>query len=392
MTVEEKAYWLWFAMVKGVSYAEKMDIIRVVKSPSCFFHYSASAISKIFPNNKAVSLLCKSAGQGIAAYLDAAGKYKTVSILEDSYPFMLRETDSPPIVLFYEGNLSVLNKRCIGVVGMRAASKRGMFTAESYAQKLVSSGFTVVTGGARGIDTCAINGALASGGNVCVVLGCGIDKCYPSENKELFEEVKRHGVVISELMPNTPPLKHNFPVRNRIISGLCEGVLVVEAGEKSGALNTATHAATQNRDVYVTLGVGDEYYSGCKKLLDDGAILASSPYDIIDKEGFSAYDGVIIKQKYYVSKASEEAVITEDVNSDAHIKNEVSDINGEREALLAPDRQILEYLSLGTSIHADELMRLTGMVPAQFNSRLAVLEMNGYVEVLPGKLVRLFRG
>lgn len=193
---------------------------------------------------------------------------------EEGYPALLCQTREPPPVLFVRGSLAGEDWRAIAVVGTRRASGYGRFHAERLAGELVAEGFTVVSGLARGIDEAAHRGALRAGGRTLAVLGCGPDRVYPAENSPLAEEIARQGAVLTEFPPGVPPLPENFLWRNRLIAGLALATVVVEAGERSGAINTALHASDAGREVFAVPGeVGRLGSAGCHALLRAGATL-----------------------------------------------------------------------------------------------------------------------
>lgn len=210
-------------------------------------------------------------------------KYCGVLCQEDAgYPALLREIAAAPPLLYYDGDPSVAGRPAICVVGSRRSSRRGLITARELAFELSRRGILVVSGMARGIDSIAHDGALQEEGGTCAVLGCGIDIVYPPENAALALEITRHGCVFSEFPPGTPPMKQHFPRRNRILSGLSLGVVVVEAGLESGAMNTARWAADQGREVFAVPGPIDQEGSrGPHRLIKEGACLVESVDDIL---------------------------------------------------------------------------------------------------------------
>ena len=191
---------------------------------------------------------------------------------EESYPALLREIPFPPAVLFYDGDLATLRNPCVAVVGTRKATSYGRKAAREIAQSLAARGATVVSGLARGIDAAAHEGALLAG-TTAAVLGSGVRRVYPAEHEGLaLRVVAGGGCVISEFLPWDAPERHHFPRRNRIISGLCRAVIIVEAGRRSGALITADFALEQNRDVYAVPGsIYSDASDGCNGLLHSGA-------------------------------------------------------------------------------------------------------------------------
>lgn len=204
------------------------------------------------------------------------------------YPDALCEIFDPPIVLYYRGTM-IPDARRVAMVGSRRCSSYGEGIAQHFARDFVAAGLTVVSGAARGIDTNAHKGALRGGGRTAAVLGCGIDIAYPRENRRLLEEIAEHGVVISEYGPGVQPLPAFFPARNRIISGLSEGTLVVEAARRSGSLITAELALSEGRNVYAVPGsIWSASSAGCHHLIQQGAKLVTAPPDVLEDYGVEA--------------------------------------------------------------------------------------------------------
>ena len=203
-----------------------------------------------------------------------------------SYPRMLREIHDPPGILFVRGNILPPDAIAIAIVGSRHATQYGLSQAERLAGSLARAGITIVSGLARGIDSAAHRGALAAGGRTLAVLGSGVLNMYPPEHAELAVEVAAQGAVMSESPPLSPPLSGAFPQRNRIISGLSLGVLVVEASTQSGALISARHAMEQGREVFAVPGrVDNRMACGCHRLIRDGAKLVETADDILEELG-----------------------------------------------------------------------------------------------------------
>ncbi len=202
------------------------------------------------------------------------------------YPRLLREIPDPPIALFSKGTLLDQDQLAIAIVGTRHATHYGRRQAEHLARGLAHAGLTIVSGLARGIDAVAHRAALATGGRTIAVLGSGLENVYPPEHASLAAEIPTAGVVMSELPPRQTPMSGTFPQRNRLISGLSLGVIVVEAAERSGALITASHAAEQGREVFAVPGPADSRTShGCHRLIRDGATLVESVADVLEELG-----------------------------------------------------------------------------------------------------------
>jgi len=206
-----------------------------------------------------------------------------LNINSHKYPPILKNYSGMPEVLYATGDLSIFDMPALAIVGTRAPSEYGKKITKGYAHFLSKSGVVVVSGLARGVDTIAHHEALAAGGKTIAVLGSGLDVVYPSENKNLFEEIVKSGIVITEHPPGTKPLPNHFLARNRIISGLSQGVLVVEGRQRSGTLSTAAHAADQGKEVFAVPGAVDNPNSFAPNyLIDQGARIVRHPKDILD--------------------------------------------------------------------------------------------------------------
>ncbi len=215
-----------------------------------------------------------------------AGGVGIVTETDPSYPRSLRDIAAPPAVLFVRGHWEPRDALGVAIVGTRHASQYGLRQAERLAGSLARAGLTIVSGLARGIDGAAHRGALAAGGRTVAVLGSGVLNIYPPEHAELAGQIAARGAVISESPPTAEPMRGVFPQRNRIISGLALGVIVIEAGEHSGALITARHALEQGREVFAVPGrIEDRGSLGCHRLIRDGARLVQSPEDVLEELG-----------------------------------------------------------------------------------------------------------
>jgi len=213
-----------------------------------------------------------------------------VTIFDENYPTLLKEIFSPPAILYYMGSIDILKKPAISVVGSRKLTTYGKNATEKVVSCLAEAGYVIVSGMALGIDTFAHDATLQAGGKTAAVLGCGLDRPYPATNSHLFQKiVDSGGVVVSEYMPGKPPLRQHFPARNRIISGLSSGILVVEAGIRSGALITARDGLEQNKDIFAIPGpIFGESSSGTNQLIKMGANVVTGGEDILNYYGLQA--------------------------------------------------------------------------------------------------------
>lgn len=215
-------------------------------------------------------------------------KFKNISLLtykDSKYPERLKQIEGYPICLFCKGDINLLNNISIAIVGSRKCTAYGKQITATFASAMAKKGFTIISGGARGIDTYAHLGALAVGGKTIMVLGNSLEYVYPPENKNLEERILRNGgLIVSEYMAGTRPSKYTFPQRNRIISGLSNGVLIIEAMKNSGALITVDFALEQGKNVFAVPGnITNEYSKGCNEIIKQGAKLVTTLQDILEE-------------------------------------------------------------------------------------------------------------
>ncbi len=250
-----------------------------------------------------------------------------ITYFDKKYPDELRKIEMPPYALFYKGNIDILKNRKVAIVGSRLCSQYGIEITKLLTKELISFNISIISGGAKGIDTIAHKTSVEEDGETVVVLGCGIDVIYPAQNKTLFRNVSEKGLIITEFLPGTKPLKHNFPRRNRLISGLSELIIVVEASEKSGSLITARLAAEQGKEIMSVPGsVFSKTSMGCNKLLRDGAQVFTDMSDLRTLLNLSCKDkeSIIspIKQKI-LSIVSNEPIHIDELVNKTYIDREV---------------------------------------------------------------------
>lgn len=275
-------HWIWLITRKHISRRQQLELLEHFSDPEEIYrcedfpeHFSPQMLDSLEDKDLTAAAnvvkLCADRRMGILTLTDA------------SYPRRLRGISDPPLVLFYKGVMPDMDSQpVIGVVGTRKATPYGMNNAKGISRQLTTCGGLVVSGGAAGIDTAALEGALEAGKPVVAVLGCGADVAYPKNNKNLFDKIAQQGCIISEYLPGTGPAPWQFPERNRIISGLSDGILVVEAPEKSGALITARDAMNQGREVFAVPGnIDSATCAGSNGLLRDGASAAMSGWDVL---------------------------------------------------------------------------------------------------------------
>ena len=340
-----------------------------------------------------------------------------LTIQDAAYPSRLKNIPDPPLVLYYKGQLPDFDAEpVIGVVGTRKASAYGLTVAKRMGYQIGKCGGLVVSGMAYGIDGLAMSGALTAGAKTVGVLGCGADIVYPQSNRSLFRDVERYGCILSEFAPGQPAAKWTFPMRNRIISGLSCGVLVVEAPEKSGALITARLALEQGRDVFAVPGNIDmPTCAGSNELLRDGAIMVSSGWDVLSEyeslfpDKIHREDAPSRQRAYPQELARQEGETTpprvaqtpripEETN---HLKKNLekksidkepvqaySDVNVDLSRLSGDEKTIVSCLQNGQRL-VDDVIAETGMTTGKLLAVLTMLELKGVIRRLPGKQICL---
>lgn len=279
----------------------------------------------------------------------------------DEYPVNLQHVDDAPLLLFCRGSSKPADVLAVGIVGSRRCTAYGRQQAERLAASLARAGFTIVSGLARGIDAAAHRGALAAGGRTIAVMATGVKNIYPPEHGELAVEITQNGAVVSEFPLDTKPRPGLFPQRNRIISGLSLGVIVVEANRNSGALYTARHALEQGREVFAVPGQVDSIASeGCHDLIRDGVTLVRNVDDILEGLGPLAKPTTTV---------------------------EATTVHHPRELALNPqEKEILNLIST-SPVHVDEVLREANIELSRTLSTITILEMKRFVRRLPGNML-----
>ena len=281
------AAWLRLTLIPGIGGETQRRLLAAFGLPDAIFAAGRLAASGIV-GGRADLLFDFDPSEAVDHSLAWASQpdHHILTLADSSYPQSLLEIPDPPSVLYIRGNPALLQSPGIAIVGSRNATPQGLKTAESFAQALAGRGFAIISGLALGIDAAAHRGALTTEGATIAVIGTGADRIYPARNKELALAIARHGTIVSEFPLGTPAIAANFPRRNRIISGLSRGVLVVEAAPESGSLITARLAAEQGREVFAIPGsIHSPVARGCHKLIKQGAKLVETAQDILEELG-----------------------------------------------------------------------------------------------------------
>ena len=414
-------HWIWLATRPDVTDREKVRLLEHFRDPEDIYFADPKAYAGAteLTEGAVEALKDKNLLPAEQVLADCAReRINILTIRDGAYPARLKNIPDPPAVLYWKGKLPDLDSLpVIGVVGTRKASVYGMTAAKRMGYQIGKCGGAVVSGMAYGIDGMAMQGALSAGACVVGVLGCGLDEIYPKSNRALFGDMERFGCLLSEFVPGTPPLKWNFPKRNRIISGLSDGVLVVEAPEKSGALITARQAAEQGRDVFVVPGNIDvPSCAGSNALLRDGAIMVSSGWDVLS-EYQHLYPGKLRKDtapakltvypEEVVQAAREERQEVKvaqkprlpQKSGEKQPKTDKKDIDNSSASaysdgvvipagLSETEQAIVDQLLHGERL-IDDVVAQTGLPTGKVLATLTLLEVRGIVATLPGRRVKL---
>ena len=297
----EPEAWLALGLIPGIGCERYRALLNAFGSPRAALDATQNQLERTVEPKLAASIKAGADGAALEAaltWLDAPENH-LLTLADDDYPQNLLQIADPPVLLYLKGRRDLLAvKNGIAVVGSRNATPAGMQTAEAFSTTLSAAGLTIISGLALGIDSAAHMGGLKHVGNTIAVVGTGLDRVYPARNKALAQQIARDGLLISEYNLGTPPLAQNFPRRNRIISGLSKGVLVVEAALASGSLITARMAAEQGRDVFAIPGsIHSTCSKGCHLLIKQGAKLVDDAADILQELNLTLLEASVLRAK-----------------------------------------------------------------------------------------------
>lgn len=380
LSSDESIHWLALRMAAGLGTRKAGRLIEVFRTPQAVFRASKSELE--------AAGLSPAVAQSVAsgcAFEEAAEQHEKVAklgvvlvpITDSRYPARLKEIFDPPPLLYARGRVELLGNLMLGVVGTRRPTAYGTQVATRLSKDLAEAGLTIASGMARGIDTAAHRAVLEVGGDTLAVFGCGVDEVYPSENRKLAEALVEKGLVISEFPMGAPPFPQNFPVRNRIISGMSTGVLVVEGGEYSGSTITAKLAAEQNREMFAVPGnVTSKMSWGPNLLIKQGAKLVQEWNDIVAE--LKAEDRRTLLDQC-CKRLNPGEKTPERTTGESSWGVPVSDINSDA-------RAVLKVLKHDAPVGLDALIDgIEGLGPSDILAALFELELNGMVRQMPGK-------
>lgn len=376
LSSEESLHWLALRMSAGVGTRKAGQLVEIFRSPVAIFRASAEELE--------AAGLSPAAAQSISsgcAFEEAAMQHEKVAemgvelvpITDARYPPRLRDIFDPPPLLYARGRVELLGHLMLGVVGTRRPTAYGMQVATRLSKDLSEAGLTIASGMARGIDTAAHRAVLEAGGDTIAVFGCGVDEVYPSENRKLAETLAQRGLVISEFPMGAPPFPQNFPVRNRIISGMSAGVLVVEGGEYSGSTITAKLAAEQNREMFAVPGnVTSKMSWGPNLLIKQGAKLVQEWNDVVSE--LKAED-----RRALVEQVRNKLNLQEKMVGESATAVPASEVSGHSRVVLNALKQDAP-VGLEALVEVLEELSLSDIMACLFE-----LELSGLVRQMPGK-------
>jgi DNA processing protein len=353
--MDDRRYWVGFTLIKGIGAVRLQALIQHFESIEAAWNGAPAELAHAGLGPRLIERLVQARSSVDLERVTEKIVNQGIKILtwaDQDYPARLKEIDQPPPVLYVRGEYLPEDLFSVAIVGTRRVTPYGRQVTEELAAFLGSNGLTVVSGLARGVDALAHQSSLKAGGRTLAVLGCGVDRIYPPEHRGLAEQIIERGAIISDYVPGTPPDAANFPPRNRIISGLSLAVVVIEAGETSGALITAEFAAAQGREIFAVPGsILAPQSKGTNKLIQQGALPLLTPSDLM--------------QALDLTRMSEQKAVRKIVPGDAI------------------EARLLD--ALGTQpIHVDEIRNQTGLPIEKVSATLALMELKGMVRQVGG--------
>jgi DNA processing protein len=374
LSAEEELHWLALTMVPGLGTRKASQLIESYRTPEAVFRASSSDLEGFGLSGSIARSIA-----GGCAFDDAVDQQQkareqgvaVIPIADARYPPRLREIYDPPVVLFARGRTELLQSPMLGVVGTRRPTPYGSAVAEKLAADLALAGITITSGMARGIDTTAQRSTLTVGGNTVAVFGCGVDLVYPAENRKLATELVEKGLLISEFPMGAPAYPQNFPIRNRIISGMSVGVLVVEGAQYSGSAITARMALDQQREVFAVPGsILSKMSWGPNLLIKQGAKLVQDWNDVLEDLPDTVRRELARRGRERLLPGLDGEVVTDTVSPE----------------LSRTSRDVLGRLQVDKPTHTDELLEsMEGCSSSEIIAALFDLEMLGLIKQLPGR-------
>lgn len=362
---ENLKYWLALNRLKGFGPKTILSLLERFEDPEYVFNASNADLKHAGLTSTAIDQLRNSNRQvdEDSAWMEAHPRHHIITLYDSHYPSLLKELSTPPIVLYVNGDPDLLSMPQLAIVGSRSATTGGLEIASEFSHSLAKAGVVITSGLALGIDAAAHRGALDANGKTVAVLGTGPDRIYPARHLELAEQIVDTGTIVTEFIPGTIPRKDHFPRRNRVISGLALGTLVVEAAKQSGSLITARFAMEQGKEVFAIPGsIRNPQAKGCHALIREGAKLVESVEEIIEDLG-PLFATLFSEQKHEENK----------------IQNEFD--SGKK--MTGEQKLIMDKLGYDP-VSVNELVERSGLTASEVSSILLALELEGYVSSQAG--------
>ncbi len=385
-------YWLWLSTLRGVSSRSALELLQQFGSPESLYYADGAQLRQAGLEGRVLAAVEERSleeADRILGECDRLG-LRILTIQDTEYPDRLKNIYDPPLLLYLKGRMPLFDEEvALAMVGTRDCSAYGIYAAETLSHSLSKQGALIVSGLAKGIDAAAHRGALRAGGVTAAVLGNGHDVIYPPENRALYEDIAATGVLLSEYPPGTRPEGKHFPVRNRIISGLCLGAVIVEAPMRSGALITAELALEQGRDVFAVPGpINSPASAGCNRLIRDGAFLAADSWDIL-REYAGRYPHKLFAQAV-------EPILPLEAEPPRRRERKAEKEEPEEAGLQLPvldlgvdhgltDDQVAILRALEGEMQVDDIIEATQIPARRVLSALTLLEVENYVAQSSGK-------
>ena len=420
----EISAWLKLTLANGVGSSVQRSLLKEFGSPQAIFDAGELLIEKYIGQSKAQKLFAAQTDEIIEqtlTWLQLSEQHHIITLADENYPKILLNISDPPTIIYARGNIELLNHQGLAVVGSRNATPQGLLNAENFCQVIANFGLPIISGLALGIDSAAHKGALkAANGATLAVIGTGINRMYPASNKNLALQIlEQNGLIITEFPLNTSPSPENFPRRNRLISGLSLGILVVEATIDSGSLITAKLAAEQGREVFAIPGsIHSPLSKGCHKLIRQGAKLVETANDILEELRFKPYvpnikkvEPELVIKKENIENVENNIEKTEKIENDKitkakatnkntktatknktkskttnkkTAKNTINKIESNNENNNDDNiNKVLNFMGYSPCT-LDELVERTNISAAEILTHLLTLEMQGKISTIPG--------
>ncbi|MFW5998145.1 MAG: DNA-processing protein DprA [Halanaerobiaceae bacterium] len=361
---KNKKYWLGLSLINGIGPIRIIKLLKYFKSPKKVWKASKKQLDRVIGPGISKKIIKQRKKINLSSFIKKLNQkeIKYITLNEENYPENLKNIYDPPPVIYYQGILD-FKAPSIAIVGSRKCTKYGRNIARTLARKLSQKGITIISGMARGIDTCSHKGVLKVKGQTIAVLGSGLDIIYPPENKNMFYQIQKKGMVISEFPPGVKPVSGNFPRRNRIISGLSMGTVVVEASSRSGSLITANLALEQGREVFAVPGnISRPQSKGTNNLIKNGAKMVTEVSDIIE-------------EIFIYSDISETNLKETDHNRKKIVYPELS----------SDEEKVLKLLQKEETLTVNDIIEDTNMRADKVNTALLKLELKELISRNNGK-------